>query len=363
MADKNFNILYVDDEEQNLVAFKAAFRREYNVFTAISAEEGFKVLRQNQISLVITDQRMPHMTGIQFLEKMIPEFPDVIRIVLTGFSDVEAIIGAINTGRVFRYITKPWDETELKMTIDNALQLYMLQQTNNDILDELRKRINEQEKTLRLFEKYVPQEVVKRSLEASDDSILDGELHDVSVLFCDIRGFTPLSERISPKDVVELLNAYYTVMTASIKKYHGTVIQFVGDEIFACFGAPVPTEHNERNAVFCAREMIQNLKILNERFAERFETEIHVGIGINSGEVIAGNVGSEDHIDYCITGDTVNTGKRIETLTRDHPDTVLISLQVYERLNGKIETRAWQPVHVKGKKEKLQVYEVVRSDG
>ncbi|HUM48070.1 MAG TPA: response regulator, partial [Chitinophagales bacterium] len=124
MDEEKFNVLYVDDEENNLISFRAAFRRNYNIFTATSAAEGIRLLHQHTIPIIITDQRMPQMTGVQFLEKIIPEYPDTIRMILTGFSDIEAIIQAINTGRVFRYITKPWDENELKMTIDNAISLY-----------------------------------------------------------------------------------------------------------------------------------------------------------------------------------------------------------------------------------------------
>jgi len=342
MENKKYNILYVDDEEYNLVAFKAAFRKYYNIFTATSAEEGFKILGENEIYLIITDQRMPQMTGIQFLEKVIPQYPDTIRIILTGFSDVEAIIGAINTGRVFRYINKPWNEDELKMTIDNAIQLYGLQKYNRDILDELQLKINEQEKTLRIFQKFVPEEVVIKVLNAAEDSILDGETREVAVLFCDIRGFTPLSERINPKQVVDLLNAYYGLMTDIIKKHKGTVNQFVGDEVFACFGAPAHCINSEQNAVFCAIEMINALGKLNEIFAEKLGVNIVVGIGINAGEVIAGTVGSEERIDYCITGDTVNTGKRIETLTKDHPNSILISETVYDKVNHMFELKHYK---------------------
>jgi class 3 adenylate cyclase/ActR/RegA family two-component response regulator len=359
MNDKKYNILYVDDEEHNLVAFKATFRRHYNIFTAINAEEGYKILEDNEICLIITDQRMPKITGIQFLEKVIPQYPDTIRIILTGFSDVEAIIGAINTGQVFRYINKPWDEKELKMTIDNAIQLYGLQKMNKDILEELQVKISGQEKTLRIFQKYVPEEVVAKVLSSSEDSILDGETRQVSVLFCDIRGFTPISERINPKLVVDLLNAYYGMMTDIVNRHMGTVNQFVGDEVFACFGAPAPCIKCEQHAVFCAIEMISSLKKLNEMLSKNLGTEIVVGIGINSGEVIAGNVGSEQRIDYCITGDTVNTGKRIETLTKDHPNSILISQPIYEKVKDLFEVKAWDPVNVKGKKDKLHVYEVI----
>jgi class 3 adenylate cyclase len=360
---KQYKILYVDDEEHNLVAFKATFRRDYTIFTAKSAKEGLDILKMEKICLIITDQRMPEMTGIQFLEKIIPEYPDIIRIILTGFSDVEAIIEAINTGRVFRYITKPWDEKELKMTIDNAIQLYALQQMNTDILEELQQKINEQERTLRLFQKYVPEEVVQKTLSSSEDSILDGELRTVAVLFCDIRGFTQLSERLSPKEVVDFLNTYYTQMTDVIKCHGGMVNQYVGDEIFACFGAPNVVANQEESAVICALEMIDKLETINAIFEEKYSTRIDVGMGINSGEVVAGNVGSDVYIRYSITGDTVNTGKRIESLTKDYPNTILLNENVASRVEHLVKTKQWEPVKVKGKKEKLNLFEVTERIG
>ncbi len=130
MPGKAFSILFVDDEEQNLVTFKATFRRDYTIYTANSALEGLEVMHEHNINLVITDQRMPEMTGVEFLETILPEYPDTIRILLTGYSDIDAVIEAINTGRVFRYITKPWDERELRMTIENARQFYGLQKEN-----------------------------------------------------------------------------------------------------------------------------------------------------------------------------------------------------------------------------------------
>jgi adenylate cyclase len=105
MAKEKFPILYVDDEEHNLISFEATFRKEYKVHTAKSAEEGITIMRGNDIKLVITDQRMPEMTGIQFLEKIAPEFPDTIRMILTGFSDIGVIIEAINSGIQIYYQT------------------------------------------------------------------------------------------------------------------------------------------------------------------------------------------------------------------------------------------------------------------
>ena len=356
---EKFPILYVDDEEHNLISFVATFRKEYKIHTAINGNEAIEIMRHNDIKLVITDQRMPEMTGIQLLEKLSPEFPDSVRMILTGFSDIEVIIEAINSGRVFRYITKPWDENELRMTLENARQLFELQSRNRSLMAELKTKVEEQDQTLKLFIKYVPEQVVKQTLEKSQESIFEGDLRNVAVLFCDIRGFTPLSEVLSPKEVVSFLNEYYQIMTEVVKQHNGSVIQFVGDEIFAAFGAFEFYPDNEANAVFCAIKMMDTLPVLNKKYKEKFKTEIEIGIGINFGEVVAGNLGSEDRIRYSVTGDTVNTGKRIESITKDYPDSILISDSIYQVVKEDIEVKAWDPLFVKGKKEKLLVYEVL----
>ncbi|MEL6593872.1 MAG: adenylate/guanylate cyclase domain-containing protein, partial [Bacteroidota bacterium] len=355
-----FSILYVDDEPQNLVSFKATFRREYDIKTAGSGEEGLEKLKESgPVHLIITDQRMPGMTGVEFLKKTLPDFPESVRMILTGYSDMEAIIKLINDAQIYRYITKPWDAHELRMTIENARQFYQLQQHNKRLLKELQSRVEEQERTLKLFMKYVPETVVERTLSANDTSIFAGETQEMTVLFCDIRGFTNMSEILSPKEVVAFLNDYYAEMTEVVKHYQGTVNQFVGDEVFAGFGAPIATTDHEVKAVLCGLEMLKKCELLNERYREKMGQEIEIGIGINSGMVVAGNLGSEDKISYSVTGDTVNTGKRIETLTKDSPNTVLISDSVYSKVHQHVNTNAWEPIEVKGKREKIQVYEVL----
>jgi class 3 adenylate cyclase len=357
MAEK-FSILYVDDEPQNLISFKATFRRDYTIYTATSGMEGMEIMRQNEVHLIITDQRMPEMTGVQFLEKTLSDYPDAIRMVLTGFSDIEAIIHAINNGRVFRYITKPWDETELRMTIENARQFYELQQRNKQLVVELHHKVEEQERTLKLFMRYVPETVVEKALKDTAHSIFEGEQKYITVLFCDIRGFTNMSEDLAPREVVAFLNDYYSIMTEVVKRHNGMVNQFVGDEVFAVFGVPLATPNHEENAVYCALDMMDKLKLLNEKYRDQMKRDIQMGIGLNSGEVVAGNLGSEEKISYSVTGDTVNTGKRIESLTKDNPNSILASAAVYQRIADKIEATAWELIEVKGKKDPIQVYEV-----
>lgn len=124
MISKKITILYVDDEENNLISFKAVFRIKYNILTAISGHEAQMLLRDNVVNIIITDQRMPQMTGVEFLESILDEFPDPIRILLTGYADMNAVIDAINKGKVFHYLTKPWNEEELEMTINRAFEVY-----------------------------------------------------------------------------------------------------------------------------------------------------------------------------------------------------------------------------------------------
>ncbi|MGF7040692.1 response regulator [Mucilaginibacter lappiensis] len=131
-------VLYVDDEINNLNSFKAAFRRDFNIYTASSAVEGRKILDVNEIGVIITDQRMPVTTGIEFLESILHTYPDTIRILLTGFSDINAVIDAINRGQVYRYLVKPWQNDELKIHIQNAIEIYDLRKENKELMYKLK---------------------------------------------------------------------------------------------------------------------------------------------------------------------------------------------------------------------------------
>ena len=145
MRKQKPHILYVDDEPNNLTVFRSTFRRVYKVHLANSAQEALDLLEnsEDEIPLIVTDQRMPEMTGVQFLEKVVEKYPETIRMILTGFSDVEAIIQAINQGGVYRYITKPWDKDELKITFDNALESFRLKKENKSLVLNL-KQANEE---------------------------------------------------------------------------------------------------------------------------------------------------------------------------------------------------------------------------
>ena len=140
MRSPSVRVLYIDDEENNLSAFKASFRRQYEIYTAISAADGLKILQSVDIQVIIADQKMPNTTGVEFFKSITETFPDPIRILLTGYTDIEALADAINHGDIYRYITKPWNDLELHNSIKNAYDAYKAK-------IDLRNKIAELEKT------------------------------------------------------------------------------------------------------------------------------------------------------------------------------------------------------------------------
>ncbi len=137
MNENKITILYVDDEQNNLVSFKAVFRIKYKILTAISGEEAIKILMKNTVNIIITDQRMPNMTGVEFLENILTDYPDPIRILLTGYADMNAVVDAVNKGKIFHYLSKPWNEEELDLTITKAYEVYKQRMDEKEMNEKL----------------------------------------------------------------------------------------------------------------------------------------------------------------------------------------------------------------------------------
>lgn len=144
--DKKFNILYVDDEISNLNVFKNTFRRDYNIFTADTAKAGMEILEKEKIDLILTDQRMPEMTGVEFLKRIISKYPEPNRILITAFTDFGALKDAVNEAKIFQYIQKPWDKQNIQEAINNALEIYSLKQKNIQLTEELKNNNKELER-------------------------------------------------------------------------------------------------------------------------------------------------------------------------------------------------------------------------
>jgi response regulator RpfG family c-di-GMP phosphodiesterase len=137
MSAQHIHILYIDDEIHNLNAFKASFRRLFTVFTAVSAEDAVKVLEKEEVHVIISDQRMPRVTGIEFFESILDKYPEPIRMLLTGYADINAVIDAINKGQVYKYFSKPWNDEDLRHNIEKAFEVYALRKENKELTAKL----------------------------------------------------------------------------------------------------------------------------------------------------------------------------------------------------------------------------------
>jgi adenylate cyclase len=356
MVDKP-KILYVDDETHNLEVFVATFRRNYTVLTASSAKEALDLLHHHTIAVIITDQRMPEMTGVDFLESIIPEYPDPIRMLLTGFSDMEAIIKAINNGKIFKYISKPWDANDLKQTIDIAVRMFQLAEKNRALIQQMQEETTQQERILSLFKKYVPEHVVQNTID-NQNNLFEGESRKICILFATIQKFNDVSNSHDPKEILNYLGHYYSLMAGCIKEHKGAVDKFMGGNIVAIFGAPVSYLENEENAVFCAIDMLEKLKLFNQKHSKDLNCEIAVGIGINSGEVVVGNMGSQQYISYTAIGDAVNTAARIMEVAKEFPNTILVGETVYQKIKQEVSSEPLGATFLRGKEAQLNLYKI-----
>lgn len=207
-----------------------------------------------------------------------------------------------------------------------------------------------------LFGQYIPPELVDEMTEDPTAYSMEAETRELTALFSDVRGFTDLSEGMGAEQLAQLMNAYLTPMTRVIHKRRGTIDKYMGDAIMAFWGAPLEDNDHARNALFAALEMDQALAELNEDFVKKGWPQIKVGIGLNSGDMSVGNMGSEFRMAYTVMGDAVNLGSRLEGLTKAYGVSVIVSETVYERV-PEVVYRELDKVRVKGKKRPVTIYE------
>ena len=223
--------------------------------------------------------------------------------------------------------------------------------------NRMARSLREKEMIKRAFTRYVAREVVDEILKNPENISLTGERREVTVLFCDVRGFTPMSERMSPEDVVLLLNDFYTLMIETTFKHDGTLDKFLGDAVMAVFGAPIAHPDHSARAIRTALAMQEGIGGLNARRAQQGKEPISVGIGVSAGEAVAGTVGTEDRMEYTVIGDSVNLAARLESNAKPHQ--ILISHRTYERVRDLVDARPLGRIRVKGKEEEVEVYEVL----
>jgi adenylate cyclase len=218
--------------------------------------------------------------------------------------------------------------------------------------------LKERERLRGTLGRYVSGAVAERILEESDDLKLPGETRRVTVMFLDVRGFTTMSERLTPVEVVALLNEYFDIVVDRVQAHGGTVNKFIGDAAMCIWGAPRAVPEAERAAVCCALEIQEAAVKLSAERASRGLTSVGVGIGINAGEVVAGNLGAVKRLEYTVIGDAVNLAQRLESQAR--AGEVLVSETVYERIASAVEAVPREPVKLKGKSQPVPLWEIRR---
>ncbi|MEC4818651.1 MAG: GAF domain-containing protein [Scytonema sp. PMC 1069.18] len=208
--------------------------------------------------------------------------------------------------------------------------------------------------------RYLTPRVAEQVMVLGDDALMVGERKDVTILFSDIRGYTTLTENLGAAEVVSLLNQYFETMVEAVFNHEGTLDKFIGDALMAVFGAPLPlTDNHAWRAVQSALEMRQRLAEFNQHRTFQEQPQIRIGIGISSGEVVSGNIGSQKRMDYTVIGDAVNLGSRLEDVTKEYGCDIILSEFTYQLCSDRIWVRELDRIRVKGKHQAVNIYELI----
>lgn len=383
-------VICVDDEQTILDSLKIELEEvlgdEYLLEIAQSGEEALEVLLEltednYEVAVVIADYIMPEMKGDEVLKRIHQISPKTLKIMLTGQADIEGVVNAINAAKLYRYLSKPWQAEDLKLTVKEALYSYLqsrnLEEKNVELEGmnrQLQQLIKEQsdlitklhENEIRLFElnqsyeRFVPSQFLDW---LNKTSIVDVELGDcvekeMSVLFSDIRDFTTLSETMTPEDNFKFINSYLYRMEPIIIEHSGFIDKYVGDGIMALFG------RSADDALQAGIAMLHQLREYNKTRNVPERIPLKIGVGINTGSLMLGTVGGKNRMDGTVISDAVNLAARIESLTKVYQVSLLISDRTFLQLNdpGAYAIRNIGKIRVKGKSELVTVYEVFDAD-
>ncbi|MFB2981973.1 GAF domain-containing protein [Microseira sp. BLCC-F43] len=207
--------------------------------------------------------------------------------------------------------------------------------------------------------RYMTPNVAERVMAQGDDALMVGERKEVTILFSDIRGYTTLTENLGAAEVVSLLNQYFETMVEAVFNHEGTLDKFIGDALMAVFGAPLPLENHGWMAVRAALDMRRRLAVFNDRRVMANQPKIKIGIGISSGEVVSGNIGSHKRMDYTVIGDGVNLSSRLESVTKEYGCDIVLSEFTYNLCSDRIWVRELDKIRVKGKHEAVKIYQLI----
>jgi adenylate cyclase len=220
--------------------------------------------------------------------------------------------------------------------------------------------ISQEKRMKTTMSRYLTPHVAEQVMALGEDGLMVGERKEVTILFSDIRGYTTLTENLGASEVVSLLNQYFETMVEAVFNYEGTLDKFIGDALMAVFGAPLPlTENHAWRAVQSALDMRSRLEEFNQRRIIEAQPQIHIGIGISSGDVVSGNIGSRKRMDYTVIGDSVNLSSRLEAVTKEYGCDILLSEFTYQLCSDRIWARQLDKIRVKGKHQAVNIYELI----
>ena len=306
-------ILAVDDEPDFELLITQRFRRqirdqEFEFRFAHHGEEALATLSaEPDIDLMLLDINMPVMDGLTLLNELRERQLDVQAIIVSAYGDMTNLRTAMNRG-AFDFVTKPVDLRDLEITVRKAL-------ANVAKLREMDRQRMAAERARNNLSRYFSPNIVEL-LAAQDEPLGAGRRETVAVLFADIVAFTRMAELMAPEDVLAMLREFHTRMTAQIFASGGTVDQYMGDGILAVFGATEASPNDAASALNCAEMMLETLERWNHEREEKGDARLDIGIGLNYGPVVLGDVGSEYGMSFTAIGDTVNTAARLQVLTR-----------------------------------------------
>ncbi|HTZ68349.1 MAG TPA: adenylate/guanylate cyclase domain-containing protein [Roseiarcus sp.] len=325
-------ILAVDDEPDFELLIRQRFRRqiredEFEFRFAHHGEEALTALAaEPDIDLMLLDINMPVMDGLTLLNELRDRQSAVRAIIVSAYGDMANLRTAMNRG-AFDFVTKPVDLSDLEITVRKALDSIAKMRE----MDRLRMAA---ERARNNLSRYFSPNIVE--LLASQDEPLGAVRREtVALLFADIVGFTRMAEAMPPEEAMAMLREFHSRMTAQIFAYGGTVDKYIGDGIFAVFGVPTASANDATNALACAEKMLGGLERWNNERKGSGEARIDVGIGLNYGPVVLGDIGSEHSMSFTVIGDTVNTASRLQMLTRTLGTPLVVGGRLVEELKAK----------------------------
>jgi adenylate cyclase len=340
----------------------------YVVATAENGALGYDAYVSSQkFDLIVLDMDMPVMTGLEMMKQLRQNGFDVPILILTGNMDINVAIDAMKSG-AGDYILKREDiHDTIILAVENVLEKKRLRDQNKSLEQMVMERTRELNASLvkvqsanqlirQTFGRYLSDEVVAEILASPDGAGLGGETRLVTIMMTDLRGFTAISGRLPAQDVLGIINIYLEMMTDIIFAHKGTIIEFVGDAILAVFGAPVFQEDDAQRAVACAIEMQTAIPQVNARLRSLGFPEIEQGVGLNCGECVVGNIGSDRRSKYGVTGMNVNLTARIESYTTGGQ--IFVSESVVRACGSILVIEEAIEVMPKGVSEPLDIFDV-----